>query len=244
MKRVKQAAYTLLMLVLLCGLLTVPAFAAGEEAVWVTLTKTSEGTAAAIVTDTTVTDGVVELTYDSTELTYEGVTVTEAYAAMYSVNAEEAGVVRISWVAPCEYEADPEGASVIQVSFTGEGDKENISLTGSANKGSGEAVPVEGVRTPGTEEPGTDQPGTDQPGTNQPGTDQPGTSDSGTNDTNEPGTDAAVSNDGNGGSGTAAAAAAASTPATGDASSPAVLGLVAVMSAAVIVVMKKRRGER
>lgn len=167
MKKVKQAARSLLLLVLFSALLAVPAFAADEDLVWVELTKTSGATTARILTDTTVTDGVVELTYDSSALSYKGVAVTEAYVAMYSVNAEEEGVVRISWVAPGEYAPDAEGASLIQVEFEGEAKKNSVTLTGSANNAAGEAVPVEGGPTP-------EQPGTDEPGTNQPGTDTPG----------------------------------------------------------------------
>lgn len=139
MKRVKQAVHLVLLAALFCVMLTAPAFATGDGSVWATLSETSEGTTALIVTDTTVTDGVVTLTYDSSELTYVGVTVDEAYVAMYAVNAEEAGVVRISWVAPGEYEADASGTTLIQVNFTGKG---TVSLSGEANNGAGESVPV------------------------------------------------------------------------------------------------------
>lgn len=144
MKRVKQAARAVLLAALLCVMLTAPAFAAGDGSVWATLSETSDGTIALIVTDTTVTDGVVSLTYDSSALTYEGVTVDEAYVAMYAVNADEAGVVRISWVAPGEYEAAG-GRSLMQVSFAGKG---AVSLSGEASNGEGASVPVAGVKTP------------------------------------------------------------------------------------------------
>lgn len=237
MKKVKQAARSLLLMVLLCALLTVPAFAADEDSVWVTLTETSGGTAAWIVTDTTVTDGVVELTYDSSALTYEGVTVTEAYVAMYSVNAEDAGIVRISWVAPGEYTPDAEGASLIQVSFSGTAKEDDISLSGSANDAAGKSVPVEGVRTSGsTTEPGTTEPGTTEPGTTEPGTTDPGT---------KPGTDHSGST---GNSGTTTNPGTTAGTGTGDSSRPGLFAGIAVCAAAAIIViafmMKRRRGER
>lgn len=220
MKKVKQAAYSLLLLVLFSALLAVPAFAADEDLVWVELTKTSGATTAQILTDTTVTDGVVELTYDSSALSYKGVTVTEAYVAMYSVNAEEEGVVRISWVAPGEYAPNAEGASLIQVEFEGEAKKNSVAMTGSANNAAGESVPVEGGPTP--EPTATPAPGTDEPGTTAPGTDTPSTT--------------APTVSGNGAS-----------PATGDS---AQLGLyigIAVCAAGALAVtafVKKRRDER
>lgn len=144
MQHVKQAVRSLLLAALLCAALAATAFAAGDGSVWIALSDTSGKTAAQIVADTTVTDGVVELTYDSSVLTYEGVEVTEAYVAMYSINAEEAGVVRISWVAPGEYSLAA-AAALIQVNFTGTAGKEDISLSGSASGADGEAVPIDGA---------------------------------------------------------------------------------------------------
>lgn len=140
MRHVRQTAGSLLLAALLCMALTVTAFAAEDGTVWLTLTEDSGRTTAEIVSDTTVTDGVVELTYDSTALTYEGVEVEEVYVAMYAVNAEEAGVVRISWVAPGEYEAVETGAELIHVNFSGEAEPEDISLSGTANNAAGESV--------------------------------------------------------------------------------------------------------
>lgn len=142
MKSVKKTVRTLLLAALICVMLSTVVFAADNGSVWLSATETSgaEGTAALIVTDTTVTDGLVELTYDSSKLTYQGVEVTKAYVAMYSVNADEAGVVRISWVAPEAYETDGSGICLIQVNFSGVEEGSGMTLSGSVRDGEGNEV--------------------------------------------------------------------------------------------------------
>lgn len=150
MKSVKKAAAVLLTAVMICMTLATVAFAAEDEAVWLSVTSTQEGTAAQIVTNATVTDGVVKLTYDSDTLTYIGVELNDSYVAMHSVNAEEAGVVLISWVAPEAYETDGSAVCPIQVNFSGTEEESSIILTGTANDANGNKVPL--VNAPDTTE--------------------------------------------------------------------------------------------
>ena len=143
MERVKEAARTVALAVLICAMLTTLAMATGSGNVWLKTADTSDGkgVTALIVTDTTVTDGVVELTYDSAKLTYGGIAVDEAYVAMYSVNADEAGVVKISWVAPGAFGTDGSAVGLIRVDFTGKGG-EKVTLSGSARDAEGQEVPL------------------------------------------------------------------------------------------------------
>ena len=143
MKYVRKAATVLTLAALVCMMLTV-ALAAGTGSVWLEV-DASDGTAALIITDTTVTDGVVKVTYDSEALTYEGVEVTESYVAMYAVNAEEPGAVLISWVAPEAYTLEEETACLIRVNFSGTEEDSSIDLTGSANDAEGDSVTVVGA---------------------------------------------------------------------------------------------------
>lgn len=146
MRHVGKTVGSMLLTALLCVALSATVFAAedeDDESVWVTLSEDSGSTAAQITTDATVTDGVLTLTYDSSELTYESVEVDEEYVAMYAVNAEKAGTVRISWVAPGEYAAVEDGAQLICVNFDGEAEAEDISLSGTANNADGETIPVQ-----------------------------------------------------------------------------------------------------
>lgn len=145
MKRLKKIIGSMLMMAMLCMMMTTTAFAAEGDLVWLSVSETSDGTDALIVTNTTVTDGLVKVTYDSSKLTYQGVTVNDAYVAMYAVNAEEAGIVLISWVAPEAYEAEGEGLELIRVHFTGTADKDTVTLTGKAQDEDGNEVPITSV---------------------------------------------------------------------------------------------------
>lgn len=147
MRHVKQAIRLMLLTLLLCSAMTVTGFADDDGTVWFEPSETSDGKIVVeIVTDTTVTDGVVKLTYDSSALTYESLEADEAHVAMYSVNSSEDGVVRISWVAPEAYAANADGSSLFRVNFTaGENvdvDELNVGLTGNGYTEDGVEIPI------------------------------------------------------------------------------------------------------
>lgn len=139
MKIARKVAVMLTAAVLLCTLLSTAVFAAESGSLWAVIEQ-GQGTTALVVTDTVVSDGVVKLTYDSSVLTYEGTEVTGEYVAMYAVNAEEAGTVLISWVAPGEYALDGGAVCLIRVRFSGVEENSTITLTGTAHDGSGNAL--------------------------------------------------------------------------------------------------------
>lgn len=128
MKSVKRFARMTALAVAVCMLLALGVFAAETGHVWVTASSAEGGTVAAVMGDGIVTDGVVAMTYDADALTYQGIEVNETYVAMYSVNAEEAGVVRISWVAPGEIDIDGEDW-LFKISLTGT-TEEDMTLSG------------------------------------------------------------------------------------------------------------------
>ena len=136
MKRVNNTIRALAMVLLVCMLLTNVVFAAETGSAWLTVTESAadQTTTAVIAADVAVTDGLVEITYDSSVLTYAGLTVNEACVAMHAVNADQPGIVKISWVAPAAEDA----AWVLEVLFTGV-DK-NITLTGSIHDENGAEV--------------------------------------------------------------------------------------------------------
>ena len=148
MKRVNNTIRALAMVLLVCMLLTNVVFAAETGSAWLTVTESAadQTTTAVIAADVAVTDGLVEITYDSSVLTYAGLTVNEACVAMHAVNADQPGIVKISWVAPAAEDA----AWVLEVLFTGV-DK-NITLTGSIHDVNGaEVALIEKVDTTGLE---------------------------------------------------------------------------------------------
>ena len=133
MKRVKNSVRIIALATMLCMLLSLGVFAAENGSVWITETDTDDGTVAFVVTDAAVTDGLVAVNYDADKLTYQSVTVNETYVAMHAVNADEPGVVLISWVAPAA--VAPEGNEMlIQVNFAGTSD-EDVTLEGTVTGG-------------------------------------------------------------------------------------------------------------
>jgi hypothetical protein len=101
-----------------------------------------------IVADTLVTDGLVVVTYDSEKLTYVGVETEETYVAMHAVNAEEPGVVKISWVAPGPYDTDGSAFGLICVLFEGVEEESTIAINGLIHDDEGNTIVIgEGVDT-------------------------------------------------------------------------------------------------
>ena len=149
MKSVNKLLRLLAMVLVIGMMMATVAFAAETGKVWLSVTGSEEDTVALIVTDTTVTDGLVKVTYDPEAMTYKGTEVTGEYVAMFSVNAEEAGTVLISWVAPEAYEADGTALTLITVSFEGSGTAE---ATGVAHDAEGNELPIGSVDTSALEE--------------------------------------------------------------------------------------------
>jgi len=152
MKAVNKLLRLLAVVLVLCVMMSTVAYAAETGKVWLSVAQSANGkdTSALIVTDTTVTDGLVKVTYDPAELTYKGVMVSSEYVAMHSVNAGEAGVVLISWVAPEAYESDGSAITLIEVCF--EGASESIEAAGLAHDAEGNEIAIGTVDTSALEE--------------------------------------------------------------------------------------------
>lgn len=141
MRSVKRAVCALCAALLLCVLLPASVLAAESGTMWLSTAEADDGNAVvSIAADTTVTDGYVELSYDSSVFTYAGVSVNDTYVAMYSVNADTAGLVKIAWVAPNAWTSDGTAVTLLQVRFTGEADKAAFAMTGSAYDAQGNPV--------------------------------------------------------------------------------------------------------
>ena len=137
MKRVKTIACTLVLAIMISMMLAPAALAAENGSVWLGVSESSTGTVAVIVSDTTVTDGLVEISYDSSKLTFVSVETDDDYVALYAVNTDTAGVVKISWVAPEAYKTEGNGISLIRVNFSGTEKESSLSLTGTVNGADG-----------------------------------------------------------------------------------------------------------
>ena len=154
MKAVNKLLRLLALVLVLTVTMATVAFAAETGKVWIRVTESSNGkdTVALIITDTTVTDGLVKVTYDPEALTYKDVKVDSKYVAMHSVNAEEAGTVLIAWVAPEAYEADGSALTLIEVTFEGVQEENTLEATGVAQDAEGNEMPIGTVDTSALEE--------------------------------------------------------------------------------------------
>ena len=147
MKRVNKLLRLLAVVLVMTLMMATVAFAAETGKVWISTSESEEGTVAMILTDTTVTDGLVKVTYDPEVLTYKEVKVNSQYVAMHSVNAEEAGTVLIAWVAPEAYETDGSVLTLIEVIFEGVQEENTLEATGVAQDAEGNEMPIGTVDT-------------------------------------------------------------------------------------------------
>ena len=190
MKSVKRFARMMALAVAICLLLTLSVFATETGSFWATESSAEGEAYAAVMGSGVVTDGVVEMTYDADALSPEDLQVNEEYVAMYSANAEEAGVIRIAWVAPGEIEIDGEDW-LFQLTTTGETEEdptEDPTETPTEGEDPTEA-PTEGEETtePEQGEEPTEAPAEDSEdsteaatkpsGNKKPGSNRPGTGD-------------------------------------------------------------------
>ena len=152
MKPANKFLRALALVIVMAVMMATVAYAAEAGNLWLSLSESENGknTTALIITDTTVTDGLVKVTYDPEVLTYKGVMVSSEYVAMHSVNAAEAGVVLISWVAPEAYEHDGSAITLIEVNF--EGASEAIEAAGLAHDADGNELSIGAVDTSALEE--------------------------------------------------------------------------------------------
>ncbi len=148
MKRFQKIVCILAVIVALCAVMTPVANAAENGNLWLSVAPADNGkdTAALILTDTTVTDGILEVTYDPAKLTYKDVLVSSAYVAVHAVNAEQEGTLRISWVAPNAYEADSSAMTLIRINFEGT-DGASLEATGAAHDANGTELILGKLRT-------------------------------------------------------------------------------------------------
>ena len=182
MKSVKRFARMMALAVAVCMLLTLSVFATETGSFWATESSAEGEAYAAVMGSGVVTDGVVEMTYDADALSPEDLQVNDAYVAMYSANAEEAGVIRIAWVAPGEIEIDGEDW-LFKLTTTGETEEdptEGEDPTEAPTEGEEPTEPEQGEEP--TEAPAEDgedstEATTKPSGNKKPGSNRPGTGD-------------------------------------------------------------------
>ncbi len=174
MRNVKRMLSVLLLVVVLGTLMTTAVLADEDPGIWLSVTQRDGKVIAKVVTNATVASGQVTLTYDSSALTYQGMTVNEGCVSQHAVNAQQAGTVKIAWVAPGEYAADSKGLSLMEITFTGT-DAAGIAVSITAQDTAGNAITTQedGTIVPPTEEPVEPGPGDNSGDNSDTGDDSP-----------------------------------------------------------------------
>lgn len=142
MKIARKMFCAMIVVIALCAMLVTPAFAAETGYLWLNVADAEQNTTVVVCADTTVTNGMVELRFDSSKLTYSSVTVVEEYVSVFAVNTDTEGVVRIAWVAPGYYEADEAGMALITVLFEGVADANEVTVSGTVYDAEGQLVEI------------------------------------------------------------------------------------------------------
>lgn len=146
MRVARKMLCVLVMAAIMCAMLATTAFAAETGSLWLKHATEAQknSTAVVVCADTSVANGVLELRYDSSKLSYSNVEVSEAYVGAFSVNADTAGVVKIAWVAPGSYKADSAELALLTVKFTGKAGDSVFTVKGNAYDGNGAALDIVG----------------------------------------------------------------------------------------------------
>lgn len=146
MKNARKMLCAMIVVIALCALLVTPAFAAETGNMWLNVAEAQANTNVVVCADTTVTNGQVELRYDSSKLTFRSVTTNDAYVSVVAVNTDTEGVVKIAWVAPGYYEAEGTNMALITVLFEGVAGADEIFVTGNVYDAEGQLVNILSAR--------------------------------------------------------------------------------------------------
>ena len=140
--RKKMIWLPVLLMLLACVMPAVPVKAEGTNSLWMRAHIEDGSYVANICVDTTVTDGMIEVRYDSTLISFTEVVVDSQYVAAHAVNAEEPGVVKIAWVAPGDYDLDGTVHILMQVRFVNTESFTVVELAGEAHGPDGTQIPI------------------------------------------------------------------------------------------------------
>lgn len=98
MRSIRKLSMILTLCLVLALLPVTSAHAAESGSLWLRHLPADGGVTMALVADTGIAGGVVTITYDPSQLTFQGLTVDSDYVLAHAVNDKEAGTIKISWV--------------------------------------------------------------------------------------------------------------------------------------------------
>ena len=142
MRTAKRTLVTLVMAALLLTMLGTSVFAAEPSRAWLKVTPSAHGTTlVSVMADIAVTDAYLEVTFDSSVYGYVSAEVDSTYVDVYSINADEAGKIKIAFVAEGDYEAAETGVVLITIIFNGQGEA-MPAMSGQLHDSQGNALSV------------------------------------------------------------------------------------------------------
>lgn len=142
MRSIRKLSMILTLCLVLALLPVTSAHAAESGSLWLRHLPADGGVTMALVADTGIAGGVVTITYDPSQLTFQGLTVDSAYVLAHAVNDKEAGTIKISWVGKG---AESGVYILMRLQFAADflaGGDPFVELSGSVQNVNGEAVAI------------------------------------------------------------------------------------------------------
>lgn len=140
MKHMRKLIWVLVLALAMNLCLAVSA-AEDPTGIWLNTEETGNEVIVSVCSNTVIADGLIKLSFDSSALTFVDLTVDSRYVAAHAVNPQESGVVKITWIAPGEYQLEEESHVLMQLRFTGTMPEE-LTLSGVVHTPTGDTVPV------------------------------------------------------------------------------------------------------
>lgn len=140
MGHIRKLSRMLAILLAMTILLSVPAAAQQNGALWFESAPSEDGICISIWADTAASSGVVHLTYDKTAMKFLRLELEEACVQAHSINAKIPGQVKISWIAPAEAEA--EGSHVLMRLYFEGTSADSMAISGNVFTLAGEEMRV------------------------------------------------------------------------------------------------------
>lgn len=138
MRNIRKLSIFLALCLVLCALPVASAHAAESGSMWLRHLPQNDGVSLSVCADTAVASGVITITYDSSLLAFQGLTVDSTYVLAHAVNDKETGKLHISWIGT----GTDSGAYVLMtLEFAGVPDQSSV-LNGTVYDASGNTIAI------------------------------------------------------------------------------------------------------
>ena len=107
---------------------------------WLRQIPHGEGVTIAVCADSIVASGVITITYNQEVLAFQELKLEDQYVAYHAINAEDAGVIKISWIGTGA-EPDAKGHVLMWLEFTGSAELSAV-MSGTVYEASGSKLTI------------------------------------------------------------------------------------------------------